>query len=180
MRIVAKLSLAAALFFCATGYTQCEYFTGTVVPNSDSARPVNYEAVYTGTYDALVVDGYEPMSYKMTDPNATVMAISAAIDDGGVRRIRQDWAVEYECCKIGSSLCYTESEQPHGSSEDSQPGGPGATVSNGMWLAQGVNPSSYCGGVWQVDAFHFGWSTYAEDFFGNVRQTGSGRITYNR
>jgi hypothetical protein len=180
MRTIAKLSLAATLFFCATGYTQCEYFGNTTVPSSDGDRPVNYELVWTGTYDALVVDGYEPMSYAMTDPYATVMAVSAAIDGGGVRKIRQEWAVEYECCQKNSSICYTESHQPTGSSEDVQSGGPGSTVSNGMWLAQGVNPSSYCPSNYDVDAFYFGWGTYAEDFFGHVRQTSSGRITYNR
>jgi hypothetical protein len=180
MRTLAKLGLAATLFFCATGYTECQYFTDTTVPSQDSYAPVAYDIVWTGEYDAIVVDGYEEMSYRMTDPHATVMAMSAAIDNGGVKKIRQQWAVEYVCCDPSDNTCTSESHQPTGTSEDAQAGGPGARVKNGMWLAEGVTPADFCSPSKQVDSFHFGWGTYAEDFFGNVKQTGSGHIYYDR
>jgi VCBS repeat-containing protein len=182
MRLLAKLCLAATLFFCATGYTECEYFTQVPVPAVDNTRPTNAMSVWTGEHEQLTLDDSADVHYVMDDPNQTVMAMAAAYDNGGVRSVRMTWGATYKCCKQinGTNVCSVESEPTTGHSEDAQAGSVGSTVSNGMWLAEGVTPSSFCPSSEKVDDFYFGWSLYSEDFAGNRTETHRASISYVR
>lgn len=160
------LLLAPVLLLLATGYTDCEYFGPVTVPASDPTPPTTYDGVYTnGQYVAGAFTG-QGIEYHMT-PGYNVLAVSSAIDDGGVRGLKMNSSYSYDCC-MGSTCSRTQPSSV--ARTDSQAGGVGATVSNGLWLYSVVELPS-CRSGYTLTHYRYSWWTEAENFHGR-RVTG--------
>ena len=168
------LLLAPILALFATGYTDCQYFTKVTVPSSDIGSPTTYDGVWkNGDYVDGAIPGQE-IEYHIT-PGESVIAVSSAIDSGGLKKLTMRSSFRYTCCN-GSGICSLT--QPSSVPKtDQQAGGPGSTVSNGLWLYSGVSLPG-CSSGFSLRSYSFSWWTEAEDFFGHVTTGESQAIVY--
>lgn len=168
------LLLAPIVGLLATGYTDCKYFTKVTVPSSDTNSPTTYDGVWKGgDYVEGAIPGQD-FEYHIT-PGETVLAVSSAIDSGGLKKLTMRSSFRYTCCN-SSNICSIT--QPISVPQtDEQAGGPGSTVSNGLWLYSGVSLPS-CSSGFTLRSYRFGWSTEAEDFFGHKTFGESQAIVY--
>jgi hypothetical protein len=168
------LLLAPILLLLTTGYTDCQYFTKVTVPASDTGAPTTYDAVWKGgEYVEGAIPGQD-LEYHIT-PGETVIALSSAIDSGGLKKLTMYSSFRYTCCN-SSNICSVTQPLSVPKTE-TQPGGVGSTVSNGIWLYSGVSLPS-CSSGFSLRSYTFGWSTEAEDFHGNITRGESQRIVY--
>lgn len=168
------LALAPLLLLCATGYTSCEYFTTVTVPASDTGAPTTYDGVWQGgDYLAGAIPGQE-IEYHLS-PGESVLAISSAIDSGGVKRLTMSSTFRYTCCN-GSGIC-SVTQPVSVPKTETQAGGVGSTVSNGIWLHSSVKLPN-CSSGFSLRNYTFSWWTEAEDFHGNITSGEGQRIVY--
>jgi len=168
------LLLAPVLVLFATGYTNCNYFSKVTVPATDTGKPTTYDGVWVnGDYVEGAIPG-QRFDYKIT-PGQTVLAVSSAIDPGGLRKLTMRSSFQYTCCN-GSGICSTT--QPSSVPQvEEQAGGVGASVSNGIWLGPDVTLPS-CSSGFTLRSYRFSWFTEAEDFHGNRTIGSSQSISY--
>lgn len=168
------LLLAPLLLLLATGYTSCEYFTTVVVPASDTGVPTTYDGVWKdGDYVAGALPGQE-IEYHLSEGEA-VLAIGSAIDSSGLRRLTMSTSFRKQCCNA-SGIC-SVSQPISVPKTETQPGGVGSSVSNGIWLYASVQLPK-CNSGFTLRSYSFAWWTEAEDFHGNVTVGESQRIVY--
>lgn len=160
------LLLAPVLLLLATGYTDCEYFTDVTVPASDTGAPTTYDGVWVGGEYVDAALAGDSLEYHLA-PGQTVLAVSSAIDSGGLRKLKMstDWG--YTCCR--GDIC-SRTQPLSVPKTDEQAGGVGATVSNGLWLYTTVKLPT-CSSGFTLRSYSYSWWTEAEDFHGN-RTTG--------
>ncbi|HVK72223.1 MAG TPA: hypothetical protein VM734_02845 [Kofleriaceae bacterium] len=165
---VRKLSLCLAPFLLvlATGFTSCDYFDNVTVPASDRRAPDTYDGVYRGSEYVILSQSNQSFDYTLA-PGVTVMAVSSAIDSGGLKKLTMSTSSASTCCN--GDLC----RQVQGLTApkiEEQRGTVGSTVSNGIWLYSSVKVPTCPDGM-TLEWFSFSWRTVAEDFHGN-RTTG--------
>lgn len=169
------LLLAPILLLLTTGYTDCQYFTTVTVSSApDTVTPTTYDAVWKGgEYVDGATNGMD-LTYHIKS-GETVIALSSAIDSGGLKKLTMYSSFRYTCCN-GSGICSIT--QPISVPKtETQPGGVGSTVSNGIWLYSGVSLPA-CPSGFSLRDYTFGWSTEAEDFHGNISRGEGQRIVY--
>jgi hypothetical protein len=175
MSIKSRAFLAAPLLLLlATGYTSCESFVTVTVPATDTRSPTTYDGVWK---DGEYVEGAIPgqnIDYHIT-PGEAVLAIGSAVDPGGLRRLTMSSSFRYTCCS-SSNVCSVT--QPISVPQtDTQSGGVGSSVSNGIWLYSAVELPSCSSGM-TLRSYSFSWFTQGEDFHGNITRGSSHRIVY--
>lgn len=164
------------LFLCLTmGATDCQLFSSTTVPVTDTPPPVTWDAIWlNGSYIQLAPTG-SSFTYHIT-PGATVIALSSAMDDGGVSKITTGAFSGWTCCR--GSIC-ERAESLSVPVVTTQAGSIGSTVSNGVWWGQVVTgPSTDCGNGFTLTSYAYSWGTTAEDFHGNQASGQFQRIVY--
>ena len=176
MRIKKSAMLLSPLVLCLTmGFTECQLFTTTTVPPTDTTPPTTWDAVYlNGNYVAVSATG-SSFVYHIT-PGASVLWLSSAIDGGGVSKITTSTSQTVNCCR--GSIC-ERSESLSVPVVTTQDGGVGSTVSDGVWWGTAITgPSLDCGDGFTLVSFSFSWFTTAEDFHGNRAVGTSQSIVY--
>lgn len=167
------LVLAPLLLLLATGYTSCEYFTTVTVPATDAVAPTTYDGVWkNGDYVAGALPGQD-LEYHLS-PGESVLAIASAIDAGGLQRLSMSSTFRYTCCS--GSICSTTQPVTVPRTE-TQPGGIGSSVSNGIWLYSTVQLPK-CQSGFTLSSYSFTWRTEGRDFHGNVTGGQWQRIVY--
>jgi hypothetical protein len=164
------------LFLCITmGFTDCQLFSATTVPATDTTPPATLDAVYlNGNYIAVSSTGGS-FVYHIA-PGASVLWLSSGIDDGGVSKITTSTSQTMECCR--GSICerFESLSVPVVTTQD---GSVGSTVSNGVWFGRAITaPALDCGNGFTLVSFHFSWATVAEDFHSNHASGASQSIAY--
>ena len=155
------------LFLCVTmGFTDCQFFSSTTVPAADTQPPTTLDAVWSnGNYVQVAVNSGSLLYHIPL--GTTVVAVSSAIDDGGVSNVTMMSAEVWQCTagpqsgRLSDPIVATQN------------GGIGSTVSNGVWTGIGVTTPN-CG-LDQLQYYYFIWWTIAEDFHGNT-MTGNREI----
>jgi hypothetical protein len=105
-----------------------------------------------------------------------MLALASAVDFEGARHVHMNWWMSADCCK--GHICMHESEGWTGAHEDTQAGGIGSSVSDGIWVYHSVRPQDCCPRTWRPVGFRFAWHTLGEDFHGNTAEGDSGVIVY--
>ena len=162
------LFLAPVALLLATGATECDAWEDTTVPASDSTAPDVYDAVwYQGTYEEIDVHS-QPLTYHLT-PGEEIIALGSGLDSGGVKKISMTRELSWTCCTFGN-VCST-SQTSATALTDTQAGGVGSTVSEGMWLGQAVefDPAGLCNNFYWPTSYTFRWRTTAENYHGVKR-----------
>lgn len=168
------LVTAPLMLLLTMGATDCEYFSDTVVPASDSTPPTNYDGVWRGgEYAVLRPSGNDGFIYHI-DPGETVFAMASAIDPQGLRKLTISIESGRRCCSgdvcsvsSGLSVPYVET----------QAGTVGSTVSTGIWHAMEVELPS-CNPGWVLTSYGFAWTTEGENFHGGKVTSAKHRIVY--
>jgi hypothetical protein len=165
MRITKSAMLLSPLLLCFTmGFTDCQLFSTTTVPPTDTTPPVTWDAVWlNGNYVALAPTS-SSFVYHLA-PGTSVLMLSSAMDQGGVSKVTTGSFQEWTCCD--GPTCRTV-DADFAPVVTTQGGSVGATVSNGVWWGQAITvPTSLCSNGSTLASFMFAWATTAEDFHGN-------------
>jgi len=167
------LSIAAVVLLFASGFTSCQYFHDTVVPVTDTVAPTAFNGINrAGQYEVLRIDG--PVDYQLSSPSDSVLAVAAATDDGGTRRVTMYISSVQVCCKGGICSRTQTSSVP---STQTQDGAIGDTVSNGVWNYAGAGPFA-CPSGYSLRSYDLGWTSEVEDFHGNVTTVTGNHVHY--
>lgn len=160
MRILPAAALALAV--PCLGFTDCNYFSRVVVPMSDATPPIAYVGIWTpsGGYESLSQFG--PVDHALR-PGEGMLAFGVVSDAGGARELRIAADEEIQCCS-GSTCQVVNPALPF---VETQPGGPGATVSNGIWNGTWIDFPTCPNGM-TLRSFYYRWSATGTDFFGNA------------
>lgn len=149
-----------------SGYTSCSQWDTVVVPSSDTRPPIAIAGYVDDAGKHIWSLG--PVDITTTDPNDEIIAVSSAWDAGGARRVHMDRYAAVRC-KKGSFGQLTHVD--FGPLSASQPGGPGDTVSEGVWTFHTFDVAhfrGYCRSGFEPVKITYSWTVRAEDFFGNV------------
>lgn len=163
------LLLAPVALLLATGATECDAFTTVTVPSSDSTAPELYDAVWFESEYEEIEHHSETLTYHLA-PGDLILALGSGLDSGGVKKISMTREWSWTCCTSGN-VCST-TQTLAAALSDTQPGGPGDVVSEGMWLGQSVElPSAneLCNSGWWPTSYRFRWRTTAENYHGKTR-----------
>lgn len=170
------LALSPLLLLLCMGSTDCEAYSLVTVPTSDSTAPDTYDGIWwdgeyqdLGSQDASVV-------YHIT-PGEQVIAIGSGLDQGGVKKVVMAPEMSWTCCSGG--VC-SNTSSIMASITDTQGGGVGSTVSNGLWVGTGVTmpAASPCNAGWTLKSWSWSWRTTATNYHNKSRTSPLRRIVY--
>jgi hypothetical protein len=177
------LEVLGVVLLCvpASGYTSCTYFSSVVVPATDGVRPMMAARVFI---DGVETTRVGTITQSVDDPDAIIVAVSAAIDAGGVRSLTMTRRVEVRCHDAGAEpelgqltvVSFTPLR-------DTQSGTVGSTVSNGLYLVDAFRLSDYtnlCAPGFDLVRVTYLWSMTARDFHGNTASLPESVIVYRR
>lgn len=158
------------------GFTNCQYFSPTTVPTSDTTVPI--------AVPSLMMDGQQQIRFGAlsvtTNELKDFFAIAAIYDTGGARSVVMNQGMTIRCSGNGlGKIIHVDFANPP---SDRQSGGPGSTVSNGIYVWSYIDfeaQAALCGAGFVASRIDYGWTFSGDDFFGN-RATGSGSVTYLR
>lgn len=173
------LLLVPLVGLLATGFTDCDDFDQVKVPTSDTTAPFTYDGVISHGEWAKGVFTGDAFVYPITQSDS-VLAVSSALDGGGLESLTMHATIRYTCCAIiGACSSFRTIEETQ---SDQQIGGPGSTVSNGIYLYRGIDSDDLrrCPPGMKVGTFRFSWFTEGEDFFGNTVRGKTQVIEYQR
>ena len=169
------LFTAPLLLALTMGATNCEYFTDTVVPASDSTPPTAYDGVWRGgEYEVLRPSGNNGITFHFT-PGETVFAVSSAIDPEGLRKLTMSTEEGWLCCS--GNICSSSSSLSVPLVE-TQSGTVGSTVSTGIWNAVEIHELPTCNSGYTLTSYGFAWTTEGENFHGGEVTSAKHRIVY--
>lgn len=163
------LFLAPVALLFATGATDCDAFTTVTVPSSDATAPELYDAVWRESEYEEIEHHDQTLTYHLA-PGDIIIALGSGLDSGGVKKIWMTRETLKTCCTFGN-IC-SSSTATATTLTDTQPGGVGAVVSEGMWLGQSVElppANELCNPGWWPTSFKFRWRTTAENYHGKKR-----------
>jgi hypothetical protein len=165
------LFLAPVALLLATGATECDAWSTVTVPSSDSTPPDVYDAIWWESEYIEIKNHDQPLTYHLA-AGEEVLALGSGLDWGGTKKVTMTREWSWRCCTVGNICSITQSSAT--ALTDTQPGGPGSTVQQGMWLGQSVevpNLATLCNAGWFPTFWRFRWQTSAENYFG-VKRTG--------
>jgi hypothetical protein len=158
------------------GFTNCQYFSSTTVPASDTTVPI--------AVPSLMMDGEQQIRFGSlsitTNELKDFFAIAAIYDTGGARSVVMNQGMTIECS--GRGLTQRIVQDFSNPPTDRQRGGPGSTVSNGIYVWSYIDfaaQARLCDPGFTVSRITYGWNFSGDDFFGN-QASGSGSVTYVR
>ncbi|HEX7842498.1 MAG TPA: hypothetical protein VF469_33725 [Kofleriaceae bacterium] len=156
------------------GATDCQYFSSTTVPATDTTPPATWDGVWTnGDYAALRAN---PGSFIYHIPlGAQVIAVSSGMDDGGVSKVTTATEEGWLCCSGNICSSTGSLSSPTIATQD---GSIGSTVSNGVWTGLTVQAHNFCNAGFTLTSYRFAWTTTAEDFHGNKTVGSTQQIVY--
>jgi hypothetical protein len=158
----------------------CEYFSQVTVPINDTNPPEAWSTVYDVVAGKHVASGVRTSqaTYTVKDDRATYLAIGAAMDNGGAKRVTIQGNARVDCTN-GQGIASTQ-YQHFGQEQAEQSGGVGSTVDNGVFTYYAVRFDQivHCSPGFHVESASFSWVTLAEDFHGNRAVGAGGVITY--
>lgn len=170
MRIRYPYVFAPLLLSMTMGSTDCENFEDVVIPATDTTPPMTVDGVWwDGEYKVLKASSNtDAIVYHLPAGETSVLAISSAIDSGGVQSVNMHWTERWECCSSGNVNCQTlyafSAPSTYG---DYQLGEPGDTVSNGIWYGREAKKRQTvidCPGGKYVKNWKFEWHTRGFNF----------------
>jgi hypothetical protein len=172
--------LASGFLLAVTmGNSECEDFEDVTVPASDSSPPVTLDGVWWESEWIELEGPSSAISYHLA-PGEEVLAISSAVDSGGLKKLTMSSEVAWTCCTILSPVVCSATQSISAPIVRTQAGVVGSTVSNGLFTGQGVDaitlPSCQAGYV--LKSYRFSWRTIGEDFHGNTRTSQKHSILY--
>lgn len=184
MRLRYPYVLAPVLLMVTMGSTDCESFETVTVPTSDGSPPITMDGVWwDGDYKVLKASSSADAIVYHLGSETSVLAISSAIDSGGLRRLTMNWDKSWTCCNTGPTNCssYFVANYPPGYNEV-QAGSPGQSVSNGIWNGVEAKKPSVgfpdCPGGKFPTSFQFRWWTRGENFFGGTTTGKTHRVVW--
>jgi hypothetical protein len=149
------------------GFTECSYFSPTVVPSVDTRPPI------VGT--RMWIDGVERIDLSTsshTTSSGSVVVAPFVFDSEGARRLSVGEVVVVRCHNF-----HTSPQLGQISTIDftpqlaSQSGGVGATVSNGLFLIGSVTDLSsfvsFCDTGFTLESVNYTWLATGADFGGH-------------
>lgn len=178
--------LALSLFMCF-GFTDCAQFKEVTVPPAanDTTPPTIVNSVLVGrTYEVPAIN--DTTDYRLSGFDDKVVAVSSAMDQGGVEELHATYQFIVRCCAYGGDYC--QSPRTYESTyEDTQTGSTGSTVSSGIYWANPIKPrdvvNRYCTNPRfksEYSDVELRWRTEAWDFKGSRSSTGWSSIVYDR
>lgn len=162
--------LAAPALLATMGPTNCQHFAQTTVPASDTTAPIIGTRMFFFGEEEL---GLWPLYRETSNPDAVWVIYPFGFDGGGIRRVQMGHGISVYCVdQTGISAHFA-------SISETQTGGPGSLVSNGIYLDGGARSfDEWVGFCDQVDEIVYSWSISAEDFHGNVTADAGGQIVF--
>lgn len=174
MKIRYPYVLAPLLLMVTMGSTDCESFDTVTVPAADTSPPITMDGVWwDGEYKILKSSSNADAIVYHLGNDESVLAISSAMDSGGLKRLTMNWDKSWTCCNTGAINCtnYFAANYPPGYSEW-QTAVPGQSVSNGIWYGvEAKKPSAAypdCPGGKYPTKYQFRWWTRGENFHGGT------------
>jgi hypothetical protein len=168
------------LLFPLFGF-QCEYFDDVVVPASDTQPPMLATRIFIDGEERLVLWPHE----QILDATqaASVFLAPAVYDGGGARSLTVDQSVRVHCHDDDADPNESQVTHVHFVQRSaSQAGGPGSTVSNGLFLVGDVSDlttyAGYCNSGFDLVEVAYSWGISGSDFAGNQAQMQGGTLTY--
>lgn len=158
----------------------CEFWSEVTVPAADSTPPMGVTRLHEIGGEGLDLFAYtsgETVNYVTSDRHRTFVAVAAAWDQQGARRVRMYHGATRTCANgdIGAS------QQIHMAPlEAQQSGGPGDVVDTGVWTGRAVSmrEADNCPGATELVSYTYWWSAQAENFSGQVVDGAGGSITF--
>jgi|GEM_PF-2797718 len=177
MNRLIRIPLALAVLYpLLSGYTSCNQWDTTVVPDTDTRPPIAIAGYVNDRGKHIWNLG--PVDVYTTDPNDQIIAVSSAWDAGGAREVSVGRDVTLYCRKgsLGQLTSFDYITQ-----RASQNGGPGDTVSEGVYTYHIFNVADYhCAPGFEATKIVDSWVVVAEDFFGNQDYQGGNTITWTK
>ncbi len=167
---------------CSLLATGCEFWEEVTVPAVDTTPPSAVARLLElegQGIDKFAFHSGQHVSVVTNDPNRSFVAIGAAWDPQGAKRVRIDRGGSYVCTLPGGgvgSASYITMAPLHAT----QSGSPGIVVDTGVWNGALVttDKDGLCEAPYELESYTYWWSVEAENFFGQVVSGGSGSIRY--
>lgn len=158
----------------------CEFWDSVTIPSSDSTPPLGAARLAElggQEYDRVVV-GSTILEYDVDDPTRAFIPIAAAWDPQGAHHVTMFRGVTRLCEQGG----FNQQQFIHlAPLTADQPGSPGDTVDNGVWIGDHVIMNQYddCNPGWSLVSVEYWWRVRAENYFGAVVDESGGSLTYS-
>lgn len=153
----------------------CDLFSSVTVPASDNVSPTAIASVWIESSYEATSSGASPLSYTVTDPDKTHMAIGAIMDAGGAHSVAISAELVLDCDLGGIAqrqyLTYAPISQ-------TQSGSVGDTVDNGVYTAHGIRFSSLSCTSGTLTQARFTWNVSGEDLHGNSASHNGAEMVY--
>jgi hypothetical protein len=152
----------------------CELFDDTVVPPVDSSPPIAAPTLYQGG-DYVWATG---KTWTTSSKSQGYIVLAASYDWGGARKVtlNRHATALYAQGDIGAYQFAALAPIV-----ETQSGGVGQTVSNGVWTGDWVQPGKMFAATLSgmpLQWVEYTWSVTAENFHGGVSTTPGGTIRY--
>ena len=181
-----RCAFAALAFFTLSGFTDCGSFSQVTVPASDSSAPFWFSGIWRSqAFRHSTVNGN--LNVTLSSFGEQVALVGSGLDNGGMMRLRVTYNRRVSCCNA-QGLCKKVLLEDTQVYEDSQSGGTGSRVSNGIYGAQLFSPQdsvfALCRGAgfegFRTDrsSVTARWQIEAWDFANNRTTSGWSRATY--
>ena len=167
-----SVQLHRSLFAIALLTTGCEFWDEVTVPAADTTPPAAVARLLEldgEGMDRFAFQAGQQVSVVTNDPNRRFVAIGAAWDPQGAKRVRVDRGGSYTCVLPGGgvgSASFITIAPLHAT----QAGGPGVVVDTGVWNGALVttDKDGLCDAPYVLESYTYWWSVEAENFFGQV------------
>jgi hypothetical protein len=172
MRIRYPALFGPMLLLITMGATDCEYFDTVTVPAVDNSAPTVFDGVWLldlDDYDVLEPSySGDVIKYHFV-PGEPVFPIGSAIDSGGLKKLTISTEVSWTCCDASKTIC-SNTQSISSPIVETQSGGVGSSVSNGIYSGTAVGPSlPTCSGSTPVlKSYRFSWTTTGQNFHGGI------------
>ncbi len=150
------------------------------VPAVDTTPPMGVVRLHEVGGEGIDLFAYTSgshIAYETSDTHRTFVAVAAAWDPEGARKVRMYQGATRNCVDGDVGALQHIHMFPV---EAEQAGGPGDVVDTGVWTGDAIsmNEADNCPGTMQLVSYTYWWSAEAENFAGQVVEGGSGSITF--
>lgn len=164
MRLLVKAPALLGLVALCAAPTDCDQFESTTVDTTSAYPPLIINGFYgPGSDEVFNNEG----SYRIPNFNTALIAYGAAYKHpGGVHKITVSWQLQLYCSSGGIGVWI---EPLDSVPSESQTGAQGDTVSDGIYLMMGFNPSLHaCPSGYSPTYVGLSWTTTGENFHGDA------------
>lgn len=154
----------------------CDLFSDVTIPAADSTDPVAWAAVWVESSYVSMSSGSGALSYTVTDPDKTYLALAAIVDGGGAHSVTMS-AELIRYCDLGGGFSQVQ-RATYAPVTETQSGSVGDTVSDGVYTAHGIRFGSLSCSSGTLTSARLIWSVSGEDFHGNTDSHGWAELNY--